>query len=127
MATPEVFKLFLDQNVPIAIARWLRATKTDWVVMHTSEVSLSGSPDHAVFAWAPMERAAILTFDEDFADRRAFSVSDHFGITRLRVWPTTVEEVQNDMSRLIASIDIAELRNSLVIIDKKKIRIRRYP
>ena len=95
--------------------------------MHTSEVGLSGAPDDVVFAWAQQEKAAVLTFDEDFADRRAFSVSEHFGIIRLRVWPTTVEEVQSGISRLIASIDVVELPRSLVIIDKKKIRIRRYP
>jgi len=127
LATPEIFKLLLDQNVPIAVARWLRSTKSDWSVVHTSEVGLSGAPDDVVFAWAQQEKAAVLTFDEDFADRRAFSVSEHFGIIRLRVWPTTVEEVQSGISRLIASIDVVELPRSLVIIDKKKIRIRRYP
>lgn len=124
---PNQFQLLLDQNIPVGVAIWVRASKPEWVVIHTSEVGLSGAPDDKVFAWAQQRGAAILTFDEDFADRRSFLVGKHHGIIRLRVWPTTVEQIQAAISRLIAGIETKDLNGSLVIIDAKKIRIRKYP
>lgn len=123
----EAFKILLDQNIPIGVAHWLRSTKPDWLVTHTSEIGANLLSDKLIFDWAVREGAAVLTFDEDFADRRAFAVTKHFGIIRLRVWPTTVEEIQNALSRIIASVELVEIKQSLIIVDKNRIRIRKYP
>ncbi len=120
---PESFKILIDQNIPVGIAQWLRSIKSDWDVTHTSELQLNMSSDETIFNWAVREEFAILTFDEDFADRRTFPVTLHFGIIRLRVWPTTTEEIQNALLRVIASVDIVEIKQSLIIVDKSKIRI----
>jgi predicted nuclease of predicted toxin-antitoxin system len=98
---PEPLVVLLDQNIPRAIASWLRSIKSGWVVHHTSEVALSGQTDEAVFTWAIRNKALIISFDEDFADGRSF-----------RVWPTTTE-VSED-----------ELTGALVIVDSTRIRIR---
>ncbi len=92
---------------------------------HTSDVSLSGRPDDEVFAWAQERHAVIVTFDEDFADQRSFPVGFHAGIIRLRVWPTTVEETQQALERLLTDMPDAELARALIIIDRDAIRIRR--
>ncbi len=67
----------------------------------------------------------IITFDDDFADQRSFPVGTHYGIVRLRVWPTTVEEVQAALARLLSELKDEELCGSLIIIDRKRIRVRR--
>jgi predicted nuclease of predicted toxin-antitoxin system len=56
------------------------------------EVGLSGAVAEKVFAWAQQHQAVIVTFDEDFADQRSFPLGEHYGIIRLRIWPTTIEE-----------------------------------
>jgi predicted nuclease of predicted toxin-antitoxin system len=66
--------VLLDQNVPRAV-----------VVHHVATVGLSGKSDLEVFQWAQSQAAMIITFDEDFADRRSFSIGEHHGIVRLRV------------------------------------------
>ena len=81
--------VLLDQNVPRALLRWLQETKPSWDVHHASAVGLAGKSDREVFQWAQSQRAVIITFDEDFADRRSFPVGKHHRIVRLRVWPTT--------------------------------------
>ncbi|MBK9948980.1 MAG: hypothetical protein IPP12_17570 [Nitrospira sp.] len=63
--------------------------------------------------------------DEDFSDQRTFPISSHAGIIRLRVWPTTIEETQDALARLLAEVPDAELAQALVIIDRHAIRVRR--
>ncbi len=118
-------RLLLDQNIPLDVARWLRGRKPDWQVWHTNEVGLRGQPDTEIFIWAQSQRAAIATYDEDFADARTFALGPHFGIIRLRVWPTTIEETQKALERLCLSLSDAEIAGSLIIIDRQRIRVRR--
>ena len=122
---PEALTVLLDQNVPRAIVHWLRARRTQWTIHHTSDVGLSGRPDGDIFAWAQQRHAVIITFDEDFADQRTFPTGSHAGIIRLRVWPTTIEETQDALERLLAEVPDAELARALVIIDREAIRVRR--
>lgn len=122
---PEPLTILFDQNVPRSIAAWLAERELRWSVHHTSDVDLNGAPDREIFAWAQDHQAVILTFDEDFADQRAFPVGDHAGVIRLRVWPTTAEETKAALTRLLSIADAEELQGSLVIVGRNKIRIRR--
>jgi len=122
---PEPLTVLLDQNVPRAIAQWLRSLRPHWTIYHTSDVALSGQSDEEIFIWAQSRQAIIITFDEDFADQRSFPVGSHAGIIRLRVWPTTIEETQEALHRLLGEIPDAELARALVIVDRDAIRIRR--
>ena len=74
---------------------------------------------------AQERRSLIVTFDEDFADRRSFPVGSHHGVIRLHVWPTTVEETQSALERLLGEVADEELRGALVIVDRHRIRVRR--
>lgn len=124
---PEALTVLLDQNVPRAIAHWLRVRRTRWTIYHTSDVALSGQPDEEIFVWAQQRHAVIITFDEDFADQRTFPIGSHAGIIRLRVWPTSIEETQDALERLLADVPDTELAGALVIIDREAIRVRRRP
>ena len=76
---------------------------------------------------AQQNRPILITFDEDFADRRMFPLGKHCGVIRLRVWPTTVEETQSGLARLLESVRDQDLTGSLVILDNHGIRVRRPP
>ncbi len=121
---PDRLTVLLDQNIPRAIASWLRSIRPTWVVHHTSDVQLSGKSDEAVFSWAVQNKALIISFDEDFADGRSFPAREHHGIVRLRVWPTTTEETQRALDRLLHEVADEELTGALVIVDRSRIRIR---
>jgi predicted nuclease of predicted toxin-antitoxin system len=99
--------------------------KAHWQIWHANEVGLQGRPDSEVFLWAQREKAIVLTYDEDFADARLFPLGQHYGIIRLRVWPTTVEETVRACERLFALVPHADIPGSLVIIDANRIRLRR--
>lgn len=116
--------VLLDQNVPRQVARWLSGLRPSWMVRHVADVGLEGKSDREIFEWAQERETIVVTFDEDFADQRSFPVGQHHGIIRLRVWPTTVEEIQSGLARLLADVQDQDLRGALVIIDRVRIRVR---
>lgn len=121
---PEPFAVLLDQNMPRAVAAWLRGLRPSWDVHHATEVGLAGKSDREVFDWAQVHQAIIITFDEDFADQRSFPVGVHYGVIRLRVWATTIEETQDGLERLLGEVPDSELSGSLVIVGRTRIRVR---
>ncbi|MBX9602017.1 MAG: DUF5615 family PIN-like protein [Bryobacteraceae bacterium] len=86
---------------------------------------LSGATDQAIFQRAQSDHFIVVTFDEDFAAARMFPVGSHAGVIRLRVWPTTVENTQAALARLLESVPEEDLSGSLVIVDDSKIRVKR--
>lgn len=121
---PDGLRVLLDQNVPRAVASWLGAQRPGWKVEHAADLLMGSWSDQDIFEWAQREQAIVITFDEDFADQRSFPVGTHAGVIRLRVWPTTVEETQTALQRLLETTTEVELRGALVIVDRARIRIR---
>jgi predicted nuclease of predicted toxin-antitoxin system len=120
-----VTRVLLDQNVPQECAVWLRNARPGWEVWHVNQTALTGRPDAEVFQWAQARRAMVVSYDEDFADARSFPLGAHYGIIRLRVWPTTTEMTIAALQRVLQSVPEADLQSSLIIVDNKKIRLRR--
>jgi len=114
----------LDQNVPGEICAWLASQKLGIEASHVRDLGLARATDEDIFRVAQERDWTILTFDEDFADQRVFPLGSHAGVIRLRVWPTTVEEIKRALSRLFTEVSPQELRGALAIIDRERIRIR---
>lgn len=117
--------ILLDQNVPRQIADWFRSIRPDWKIQHTSEINLDRKTDEEILNWAREHMAIVITFDEDFADLRIYPPGTFYGIIRLRVWPTTLEETQTALERLLKTVPEEDLTSSLIILDKNHIRIRK--
>jgi hypothetical protein len=54
-----------------------------------------------------------------------FPTGSHSGVIRLRIWPTTIEQIEDALDRPLNSVAEEALPRSLIIIDNLKIRIRR--
>jgi predicted nuclease of predicted toxin-antitoxin system len=118
-------RILLDQNVPVAVAAWLKTQRPEWDIHHVNDLGFEGKPDDFLFRWARENHAVVVTFDEDFGDARMYPLGRHHGIVRLRIWPTTIEQTQRALSRLLASLPASDWRSNLIIIDNEKIRVRR--
>ena len=118
--------LLLDQNVPQQIGNFLRLKRPEWRTLHVNAIGLKGAPDEVVFQTAQTEGAIVLTFDEDFADTRMYPVGSHGGVIRLRVWPTSIEQTERALARLLESVEDRDLVGSLVIVDDQRIRVRKH-
>ena len=120
-----VMNFLLDQNVPVATADWLRGQRPEWGVHHVNELGFEGKSDAFLYKWAQHNQAIVITYDEDFADARCYPLGRHHGVIRLRVWPTTIESTIEALKRLFEKLPPTEWHNSLIIIDNRKIRVRR--
>jgi predicted nuclease of predicted toxin-antitoxin system len=117
--------VLLDQNVPVAVADWLRHQRPQWQIDHVNELGFAGRSDEFLYRYAQDHKSVIITFDEHFADARSHPLGRHYGVVRLRVWPTTTEATINAVSRLLSSVSENDWRNSLIIVDNHRIRVRR--
>ena len=117
--------VILDENIPPSVADFVRSRRPQWDLQHVHDVGLRGSHDATIFEWAQQRNAIVLTFDEDFADTGMYPVGTHAGVIRLRVWPTTIEQIESALDRLFNSTADDQLPGSLIIIDAQRIRIRR--
>lgn len=104
---------------------WLRTQRPGWRVSHVNELSFQGKPDEFLYLWAQEHGAIVVTFDEHFADARTYPLGKHHGVVRLRVWPTTIEETQGALARLMGELPAPEWSGKLIIIDNEKIRMRK--
>jgi len=117
--------ILLDQNVPYVVASWLSVQRPSWMVQHVKDLGFEGQSDKFLYRWAQQEKAIVVTFDEDFADSRLYPLGRHYGVIRLRVWPTTIEKTTEALDRLLRQLPPEEWIGSLIIIDNQKIRVRR--
>jgi len=113
--------VLLDQNIPVAVAGWLRSRCPGWKIDHVNELGFAGKPDVFLYKWAIEHKVIVATYDEDFADARMYPLGTHCGVIRLRVWPTTIEQTQKAFQRLLTSVPSSEWPYSLIIIDNHKI------
>ena len=120
-----ILNILLDQNIPQALSGWLKDKLRDCKIRHVNELGFKGKTDEFLYLWAQKNEAIIVTYDEDFADARYYPLGQHHGIIRLRVWPTTIEQTQSAMIRLIADVSPPTWSNCLIIIDNNKIRVRK--
>jgi len=117
-------RLVLDQNVRIEVADALRNDGHD--VLRASETNLARRDDQALFLWAREHERTVVTFDEDFAERAYWNRDPHAGVVRLRLEPQTPEHVVPILQVFLRSYSPADLRNALVILTERKVRIRRW-
>ena len=123
---PEASLRFLiDQNVPFAVSEWLKEQRPDWIIQHVKDLGFEGKPDTFLYQWSQKHQAIVITYDEDFADARMYPLGAHCGVIRLRVWPTTIENTKEAISRLLMQVSENDLPKNLIIIDNYKIRVRK--
>lgn len=118
-------QILLDQNVPYAVAAWLRQRRPLWLIQHVKDLGFEGQTDEFLYQWAQQEKAIVVTFDEDFSDSRFYPLGKHCGIIRLRVWPTTIEKTIEALDSLLRQLPEEEWIGSLIIIDNQKTRVRK--
>ena len=73
----------LDESLPVEAAQLLRGSGHD--AMTVLEQSLGGRADGDIAAHCLDEQRAIVTFDLDFGNIRAYPPGDYFGIIVLRL------------------------------------------
>ena len=111
-------KLYLDQMLQTYVAEKLRAEGYD--VIRASEIGQARATDDEILQKAIIENRVLITLDEHFGDWAILPLNQHSGVIRLKVNPTTAENIIKLLLPFLRLHDEKQLRNHLVILSSKR-------
>ncbi|WP_202034754.1 DUF5615 family PIN-like protein [Candidatus Desulforudis audaxviator] len=106
----------------LAVAQTLR--DEGYNVMRASEVGQDRADDQDVLQKAIAEDRVLITLDEHFGDWVILPLNEHPGVIRLRVHPTTSENVLEVLLPFLRSHSLEHFRDHLVILSSKSRRVK---
>ena len=112
----------VDDNLPREIVDVLRQAGQDAV--HVLDQELGGQPDPRIASVCTTEARALVTFDLDFADVRAYPPDRFPGIVVLRLVRQDTDHVIAVFHRVVALLDREPLAGHLWIVEEAGIRTR---
>ncbi len=117
-------RILTDQDVYAASIQFLRGLGHD--VVTAADVGMARADDATVLQTAQDDGRVFVTRDRDFGGL-AFMNHSGGGAIYLRVMPSTVNAVHNELERVLALHSEEELRHSFVVVEPGRHRIRRPP
>ena len=118
-------RFLVDMPLSPALAIWLAEQGHDAV--HASLVGLAQAPDTQILERARHEQRVVITADLDFPRLLALTHASGPGLILLRGGNYSEREAQARLLRVLTVIPNEELPQSLVIIERRRIRRRRLP
>jgi predicted nuclease of predicted toxin-antitoxin system len=116
-------KLKLDENLPHELAAALRGEGHD---VHTvADEQLVGESDPVIEAAATDEGRLLLTLDRGIGDLRRYPPGSHAGVLVLRPVAQDPDSILAFIQRLVRTHPLDELRSCVVVVEPRKVRIRR--
>lgn len=115
---PESLRLYLDQMFQVEVAQVLRAQGYD--VIRASETGQARADDRQILDKAISEGRILITLDEHFGDWVILPLSRHFGVIRLKVHPTTPENVLKVLVPFLSLYSQEQFSDYLVILSEKR-------
>lgn len=115
---PEPLTLYLDQMLRLDVAEALRDEGHD--VVRASEVGQARADDQQILHKAIDENRILVTLDEHFGDWVILPLSKHPGVIRLKVNPTTSNNIIKLLVPFLRIHSSGQLKNHLVILSIKR-------
>ena len=115
-------KFLVDQDVYALTARFLRDLRHD--VITAAEIGLSRAADTVLLARASQEGRILVTRDKDFG---GLVFVEHLGrgVILLRISPSTLRAVHEELKRVLGSHTEAELASAFVVVEPGQHRFRK--
>ena len=117
---PEPYKFYLDQMFSVEVAQAL--SKGGYDVVRASDTGLARADDHEILQRAISENRILITLDEHFGDWVILPLSRHPGVIRLKVHPTTSENVLKILVPFLSLHSKKQFRDHLVILSEKRVK-----
>ncbi|MHB8576178.1 MAG: DUF5615 family PIN-like protein [Dehalococcoidia bacterium] len=116
----------IDEDLSLLTAFALR--DAGYASIHVRNVGLQGQTDRAIFNYAREHDYIVVTADRGFSDVLTFQPNAHAGIIVIRV-PSgfSMRALNALLLNSLANLSYSDLRNSLVIVEPGRVRIRRAP
>lgn len=117
-------RFLIDEDLPRSTVKALTAAGYD--AYDVRDIGLRGAKDNDIFAYACQQGAVVVTADVGFAGLVYLSTVPHAGIILLRLpAEISVKKTNEILLRALRKISFGELINSVIVVDQRKIRIRR--
>jgi predicted nuclease of predicted toxin-antitoxin system len=118
-------KFLVDMPLSPDLACWLRGEGHDAV--HAGDLSLHRSPDEMILAVAKDQNRVVITADLDFPRLLATIGAAGPGLILLRGGNYTESQSVECVRRVLMSIAQDELLQSIVVVDRDRVRRRWLP
>jgi predicted nuclease of predicted toxin-antitoxin system len=114
----EEYKLYLDQMFMVDVAQALREEGYD--VLRAAEIQQNRADDQHILMKAINENRMLVTLDEHFGDWVILPLSQHPGVIRIKVRPTTSERVLIVLLPFLRMHTQEQFKDHLVILSEKR-------
>jgi predicted nuclease of predicted toxin-antitoxin system len=114
----DTLKLYLDQMLRLDVGEALRREGYD--VVRASEVGQARSDDQQILEKAISEDRVLVTLDEHFGDWVILPLKNHPGVIRLKVNPTTSNNILELLLPFLRLHEPVQFRDHLVILSEKR-------
>jgi predicted nuclease of predicted toxin-antitoxin system len=111
-------KLYLDQMLRLDVAQALRNDGHD--VLRASEVGQARADDYEILQKAISDKRVLVTLDEHFGDWTILPLSRHSGVIRVKVNPTTSDNIINVLIPFFRIHQSKNFENNLVILSTRR-------
>ena len=115
---PKLLKLYLDQMLRLDVAQALRDEGHE--VVRASEAGQDRADDQQILQKAIDENRILVTLDEHFGDWVILPLSKHPGVIRLKVNPTTSNNIIKLLIPFLRILSSRQFKNHLVILSSKR-------
>jgi predicted nuclease of predicted toxin-antitoxin system len=115
---PDICRLYLDQMLRHEVAQALRDEGHD--VLRATEVGQARADDHQILQKAISENRVLVTLDEHFGDWVILPLSEHSGVIRLKINPTTSDNTIKLLLPFLRLHSSDQFKNYLVILSPKR-------
>lgn len=115
---PDPIRMYLDQMIQVPVRDVL--TMSGYDVIRAAEYGQSRADDHEILAKAIRDQRILITLDDHFGDWAVLPLTQHHGVIRLKVNPTTAQNILDLLMPFLARLDREKIVNHLVILSKSK-------
>ena len=120
---PNRVKFVADECVGLPTIALLR--KLGYSIVTAEEANLRGKSDFEILKWAIKEKRILITEDMDFGSILLYPPKLHHDIILLRFRHRLEEEIHAILSKLLKELKPADFKETLIIVDADKYRIRK--
>lgn len=116
----EMYKLYLDQMFRVEVAEALRNEGYD--VVRASETGHARADDQQILQKAISENRILITLGEHFGDWVILPLSRHPGVIRIKVRPTTTENILRILLSFLRENKSGHFKDHLVILSETHVK-----
>ena len=121
-----MIKIMLDQNIPSPIESWLQSNIGDKAeITSTRTLGMQRMNDDEIFLHCQQHGMVIITYDEDFQNPLMIPDIPGYGVIRLNVYPTGLQQTRDALQRLIETYPIETWEKASIVVDAHKIRYQK--